>query len=316
MTLNTSQKSIYELICKTIRSRGDSVTLPFVHANEIWIAFEAVLADHPGIFYTNSYQYSKDLNKRKIVFQPEYRFSDREIKNHQSTLSSSLAFFDTEQKKSNYEKVLYVHDSILHNVEYDYSTADEAHSALGITINSRAVCEGITKYVKLALDYLSVKSIVVSGRATNPAFEQYETENHAWNMVEVDGKWYHLDVTFDLTIKHRLSRYDYFLVRDEEIKRSHSTANKLPPTSTHPMDFYTKNGTTVRNINELEKLVYNAINAGQRVMQFKLLTVGNEDVPTDEVLEAVGRQCSMLLDSYSIEMRYNEALWVFEVEIK
>ena len=301
---------------KKIRSRGNSVTLPFVHANEIWIAFEAMLADNPWIFYTQSYKYSKDLNKSKIVLQPAYRFSDREIRQHQATLSSSLAFFDTEKKKSDYEKVLYVHDSILHNVVYDYSVTGEAHTALGIALDNKAVCEGIAKYVKLASDYLSIKSIVVTGRATNPAFEQYETENHAWNMVEIDGKWYHLDVTFDLTIKHKLSRYDYFLVRDEEIKRSHSTGNILPPTATQPMDFYTTNGMTAKNISEFETLVYNAINAGQRVMQFKLFNIGNGDVPSDEVLEAVSMQCGRLLNGYSIEMRYNDALWVFEIEIK
>jgi hypothetical protein len=76
-------------------------------------------------------------------------------------------------------------------------------------------------------------------------------------------------------------------------------------------------GMAANDISELEDLVYNSINAGQRVMQFKLLNVDvdDNDALCDEILESVSEQCERLLNDFSIDMRYNEALWVFEIEI-
>ena len=54
-----------------------------------------------------------------------------------------------------------------------------------------------------------------------------------WNMVKVDGKWYHMDVTWDdpLTSDGRpMLRYDYFLISEAKIREDHTIDNdfKIP----------------------------------------------------------------------------------------
>ena len=43
--------------------------------------------------------------------------------------------------------------------------------------------------------------------------------NHAWNLVQLDGQWYHVDVTWDDPAPDRYGQvlHDYFLVTDQEI---------------------------------------------------------------------------------------------------
>jgi len=315
-TLSIFQQELYELMYKKISSYSNTAKLPFAHANEILVAFKAVLLDNPEIFYVKSYQYIKDLNMQTVLFKPEYNFSMKEMRQYQAALESSLSFIEAVRQKNDYEKVMHIHNFILANVSYDQSFSDISNSALGVALNKTAVCEGIAKYVKLALDCLSVKSIVVVGRATNPAFDQSVSEAHTWNMVEINGGWYHLDVTFDLTLKHKINRYDYFLVKDEDIKINHSTGNKLPPTSTKPMDYYFTNGLTVAKAFDLERLIYNGLLNGERVMQFKLRNVREGLNPCDKILRVAQEQCQKALSrSFSVEARYNNALWVFELEI-
>jgi hypothetical protein len=314
--LSQKQQKIYESINKKVRSYGDAVKLPFAHANEIHMAFEALLLDNPEIFYMDAYQCSKDLNKQTIMLKPEYKYPTREMRQHQETIESSLTFIEAVKHKSDYEKVLYVHDIISENVRYDHTFSDTSSSVLGVARNRAAVCEGIAKYVKLALDCLSVKSVVVVGHAINPAFDQSAAEPHAWNMVEINGGWYHLDVTFDLTLKHKSNRYDYFLVKDEDIKIDHSTANKLPPTAIKPMDYYYTKGLAVAKSFDLEQLIHDGLLNGQRVMQFRLLNVREGLNPSDKVLKVAEEQCQRILNrSFSVEVRYNSVLWIFELEI-
>jgi len=78
----------------------------------------------------------------------------------------------------------------LQNFTYDYSFGDYSHSILGIILKSTVVCDGISKFVKFALDYLGVKCIVVFGKGLNPLTGK--AEKHAWNIVKLEGNAYHL----------------------------------------------------------------------------------------------------------------------------
>lgn len=48
---------------------------------------------------------------------------------------------------------------------------------------------------------------------------------HAWNMVKLDGKWYHIDTLWDQT-KSGI-RYNYFLVSASQIKKDHKITNAI-----------------------------------------------------------------------------------------
>ena len=97
--------------------------------------------------------------------------------------------------KTDYEKIREVHNWLIENIEYDVALeADEPYSISGALTEGKAVCEGYARSFKYIMDELRIPCVLVSGTGTN---SNGETESHAWNYVQLDGKWYAIDVTWD-----------------------------------------------------------------------------------------------------------------------
>lgn len=84
-------------------------------------------------------------------------------------------------------------DDALENAEKnDFGRVDEefndSFTAYGALINGKCVCSGYAAAFKLLSQQAGLNSIVVTGKLEGNI-------NHAWNKVEIDGKWYVLDVT-------------------------------------------------------------------------------------------------------------------------
>lgn len=68
-------------------------------------------------------------------------------------------------------------------------------------------------------DALQIQCIIALAE-NNP--EKGVKYRHAWNVVRLDKKYYHLDCTFDLSLGNPEEiRYDYFRLSDKQIFRDH-----------------------------------------------------------------------------------------------
>ena len=94
---------------------------------------------------------------------------------------------------SNFEKIRRVHDWLVENVEYDVQ-AEYPYSIIGPLTEGKAVCEGYARSFKYIMDELHIPCVLVSGTAINSSGD---IESHAWNYVQLDNKWYAIDVTWD-----------------------------------------------------------------------------------------------------------------------
>ncbi|MGI6013496.1 MAG: transglutaminase domain-containing protein [Oscillospiraceae bacterium] len=108
----------------------------------------------------------------------------------------------------------YIYEYLATNCTYDGLDQVYAHSALGPIIQQRAVCEGISKATKYLLDRAGVHSAVIFGGG-----DLGGRVNHAWNMVQLSGQWYHVDITYDLS--EGRPRFQYFNLQDEKMKEDH-----------------------------------------------------------------------------------------------
>ncbi len=113
------------------------------------------------------------------------------------------------------QKVLIAHDYIASTTAYDKVPLDNGtespyiYSAYGVFVKHYAVCQGISLAFKYLMDYLGVEcALAESNKAC-----------HAWNLVKLDGKWYHLDITADDMWYDILGRveHEYFLLSTSSV---------------------------------------------------------------------------------------------------
>ncbi len=130
-------------------------------------------------------------------------------------------------------KVLLAHDALIHRCAYNdtHFTAGENHSAYGVLINGYSVCEGYAEAFQLLMDIAGIEGYIVIGEADNGS----DVVSHAWNIVKLDGEYYHIDCTWDDPISgngSQLLLHDYFLLKDAEIRSTHTWDTARYPSAT------------------------------------------------------------------------------------
>ncbi len=117
------------------------------------------------------------------------------------------------------EKVLVVNDYMCMNYEYDTTlSADGAYELYGVMINKTGVCDSYSKAFLYVMNRLGIEcKRMVSDEI-----------NHAWNCVKINGKWYHVDVTWNDPVKDNIGRvsHDYLLVSDYNINENYSAGGR------------------------------------------------------------------------------------------
>ena len=137
----------------------------------------------------------------------------------QAAVDSAIASCVTDGM-SDYEIAKALHDYLALNNEYDmryYSGNVPAisYTAYGALVNRTSVCAGYALAYERLMDQVGIPCEYVTGMTTNGY--------HAWNIVQIDGEWYHVDVTWDDPTPDREGyvRYKYFLKSDKAMSRDH-----------------------------------------------------------------------------------------------
>ena len=112
---------------------------------------------------------------------------------------------------SEYQRALVLHDWLIYNANYDYTYTWS--SAEGVLLHGTGVCDSYARAYQMLCTAAGLKCIYVSGYAGGGS--------HGWNLVQVDGKWYHVDCTWDDPGVGGDERHDYFLITDAEMGRDH-----------------------------------------------------------------------------------------------
>ncbi len=125
---------------------------------------------------------------------------------------------------NNYEIIKGAHDWVVRNTAYDYvnyvegTVPSSSFRESGVFLYGTAVCEGYTKAFGLLMTIAGIENHFVVGFANNGA----TSDGHAWNIVKLDGTYYHVDTTWDdPTWSEDAIRYDYFLISDAQMSIDH-----------------------------------------------------------------------------------------------
>lgn len=136
-------------------------------------------------------------------------------------------------KTSNtYQNIKMVHDYLVDNTQYDTTISkDNIYNVYGTLVNKTAVCEGYARTFKYLMDELNIPCVLIIGKGTN---SEGKMENHAWNYVQIEKKWYAVDATWDDPIvtggmQSLESKYKYFLKGSTTFNKDHSPNGQFTP---------------------------------------------------------------------------------------
>lgn len=232
--LTSTQKSVYERLfnaAKNYEGRVDITALK-VKADDFDKAFWAFDYDNPQFLTLGSgysYYYYPSTGYLQS-FTIKYGRTDSEVKAIQQKFDTTIkSVVDAAKSQfSDYAKLKYIHDWIVNNTDYTLTGPAYKSEADGAVVYGKALCEGYSKTFMYMAQELGFDCICVVGNANDSA--------HMWNMVKLDGSWYHVDVTFDDPIMSNGSKmlsHDYFLLSTYQIRSTHTINNPINvPTAT------------------------------------------------------------------------------------
>lgn len=241
----------------------DSIMVPMLDKKALSDIFFMIRMDSPEIFYsvTFSYKYFKDSSY--VEMTPEYLFTKDKIREHRQAMESRIRKLARQAEGlSETEKELYIHDFILNNVKYDKLKKEYSHEIIGALGNGVAVCEGIAKAVKALCDEMGIWCIVALSD-NNP--DKNIKYRHAWNIIRINGKYYHLDATFDNTLSRgETPRYDYFNLPDKQIYRDHEPVIwKVPECNDGDHFYYKEKKLSWTTVDEVRNRTKQAVKKGK-----------------------------------------------------
>ena len=194
---------------------------------------------------------------------PEYLFKKNQIMEHRMALESRVKKLARQAEKlSEKEKELFVHNFICQNVRYDKLKKAYSHEIIGPLGQGVGVCEGIAKSVKILCDALGIWCIIALCD-NNP--EKGIKYRHMWNVVRIEGKYYHLDATFDNSLsKEDVIRYDYFNLSDTQLFKDHEPAiYKLPACTDGEHTYYRDKKLSWTKYEDVRKRAAQAVKKGK-----------------------------------------------------
>ena len=122
--------------------------------------------------------------------------------------------------------------------------------------------------------------------ATGEAHSKNENGPHAWNILNIDGVPYQMDVTWDIGMMNKQRKilpYDYFLISDELSNLEHLSDNKLPICNSMDLNYFTKSELLFKSKSRLLAYVGKELLLGRKEFYFRITGRVNQEEVIREV---------------------------------
>lgn len=215
---------------------------------EYQTAIEAFTYDNPDVFYIDVTKMYINIETIQKIFSTKYNVYINSAKDPTYLLDGFASKEQIDQcesqviavknqilnqiaGKNDIEKMRYIHDYLVDTIEYDQTFGEKnIYNIYGALVSKTCVCEGYAKASQYLLNEAGLENIIITGTATN---SDGKTENHAWNYVNIDEKWYAIDTTWDAPIivgggkLTNTIRYRYFLKGSSTMNKNHFISTKF-----------------------------------------------------------------------------------------
>lgn len=236
-TLSEEEQAVYEEIYEVLIGTWESCKLSTTDSELVKKVYCHVIADHPEIFWVDGYRINTSSRGDTILsleFSMKQTMDREQVEAWQNVIGDYLQKFTKEaqqaglnQNSEDYDRIRFTFDYIVTHTEYDES-ADNNQNICSVFGEGVSVCQGYSVAMQYLLLYQGIRSITVTGTTRDTG------ASHAWNLVEADGSWYYLDVTWGdpsysegSEMFDGMVNYSYFCVTGEDIALTHEVGSEL-----------------------------------------------------------------------------------------
>lgn len=215
-TLDSRGQRAYDQICAGCAAGQEVITMSvLINEDELQRIFHSVLFDHPEFFWlTADYIYYYNDEGYITEFYPSYYSNDISDMTAEVEQSVNNALASMWGLSSDVEKVKYAHDYLTNTIDYVENDMDQ--TAYSGFVRKQTVCVGYAKCFAYMMHKMGIRCAIVTGSTGGV--------NHAWNILELDGEYYLMDVTWDDPVGNPADTYyyKYFNITDEQMAGDHS----------------------------------------------------------------------------------------------
>lgn len=147
---------------------------------------------------------TKVSSSNEITLEIQKKYSEEKINKINELVNNVISELDL-NNIDDLTKIERIHNYILNHTVYDKNTNNfDINSAYGSLIEGHSVCSGYADAFSIFMNIYKIPNIRVS------------SENHLWNLVYINGKWLHIDLTWDDSENNKYDN-NYFLITKEKL---------------------------------------------------------------------------------------------------
>lgn len=235
----------YRLFAEKIGNYESVIDFDFkISEKEVINAYHHYTFDYPQHFWRGFQAKTQSVNSNvvKVIVEgsmcggnkQQIKELDDKYKAKIKSILSNLSGNNT-----SIEKELFIHNYIVNNCTYIEGT--NAHNSYGVIIEGKGVCESYAKAFVVLMREAGVQCLLVDGKLTK---DLGLGDDHQWNMVEIDGEYYHVDVTADdpsLGVGIEALKFDYFNITETQLKKDHKIEHnyyEIPKATSNKHNFF------------------------------------------------------------------------------
>ncbi|MEF9998481.1 MAG: transglutaminase domain-containing protein [Lachnospiraceae bacterium] len=327
--LQESDRIIYQELLQGIRTNAKEIYVHTTDNDKLQKIYRYVLYDAPEIFWcqgsgtSNVYEKGMGGNPGYIVLMPEYQYDEtaKETKQQEIEQAVTACLSNVPSDSTEYEKIKYVYEYIINHTTYNQLAADN-QNIYSVFINQESVCAGYSKAMQYLLEKMGIFCTYVPGTATGQ-------EAHAWNLVQCDGAYYYVDVTWgdpvflqeeattqdNTVIEDAVTEdtitYDYLCCTDEDILRTHTLLEDItyPTCTSTTYNYYILNGLYYEtyNRNQILNSMYESIDNQQPRSVFKFSSTEVYEQAHYEIVDELIQKATQYIGTqyHLSEVRYS-----------
>lgn len=238
------KSEIYDYVFDELLEGKTTIELMFpsdaITFDDFYEEYTRILNDHPELFWLNGGASGNGIAYQNLVtykFELGTTCDLSNIVTMKDEMDIVVNRIVTEAKKydSDMDRVQFVHDTLVRECDYDFDaynttmtkgyeyTDHIAYSPYGCLVRKKSVCNGYATAFQIIMHQLGIEC----GKINGVGYSSMGAGPHAWNYVNIGGKYYYIDVTWDDPVyadnsyKSDEVRQDYFCISLEQMSKDH-----------------------------------------------------------------------------------------------